>query len=167
MLPTKPNDNHCRRRLRRRPIMTTTRPSTSRSIQQHYHDVFLIHAGQQKASEVAVMKMMMQDKLGYSCFVDRDNLKNALDQPNRQMQEALQTCRYALVVLSKSFVSRPNPRAELWYAYQRMLWLRQHELWESLWIVLFDMTFEEYKELHQARGPTLLPPLHHDVQLFE
>ena len=61
---------------------------------------------------------------GYRVFVDvgMDNRHGA---PSDQMDFALETCRFAIAVVSEEFVHRHHPSKELRYAFERMKWIRR------------------------------------------
>ena len=84
------------------------------------------------------------------------------------MQDSLKTCRYAVAIVSRAFLSQPHPRAELAYAYDKMMWTRRRHNWQCLLVVLFDMRVSDYKRAyredqrlarHQPRQMAALPPL--------
>jgi TPR repeat protein/serine/threonine protein kinase len=106
-------------------------------------DVFLVHTGVQKKEQVATMEDILQTG-GFECFLDK-NMMNADGAPTEQMANALERCRHAIVVLSKAFLEKRHPCAELEYVFKRNEWLRQQNYgWESMWIVLYDLTVDEY-----------------------
>ena len=79
----------------------------------------------------------------------------------------------SVAVVSKAFVKRKDPCAELRYAFERMEWLerQQEHSWRPLWIVLFDMTVKEYKEALRDADRTArwgpLPDIGSEIVIFE
>lgn len=84
------------------------------------------------------------------------------------MEKALESCRHAIVVLSREFLTRPQPCAELRYAYKRMKWLNEQglEQWRSLWVVLYDLSVHDYTAIRNDEHPRL-PPLVDEIVLME
>jgi len=84
------------------------------------------------------------------------------------MVQALESCRHIVVVLSQAFLTKPHPCAELVYAYRRMEWLRkryQNE-WQSVWVVLYDISLSEYKQVRKETGERL-PAIHKESVLLQ
>lgn len=127
------------------------------------YDLFLIHTKEQKRVETASMFRTYTAK-GFRCFVD---LKMTIGHPRHQMEEALERCRHAVVILSPEFLNRKHPCAELQYAFERMLWLRSQQppQWESLWVVLYNMSVDDYGRIRRKRKH--LPPLDKELPLLE
>lgn len=98
------------------------------------------------------------------CFLDQDDLKDG--HPANKMQLALETSRHAVVVVSEAFLNNRTPRMELAYAFKRMVWLRKRDFgWESLIVVLFDLTTESYNEARRLHKE--LPDLGRATVMFE
>lgn len=108
------------------------------------YDVFLIHTGHQKQLEVATAKDIFALS-GFECFFDY-NMVTSEGSPTEMMRFALETCRHSIVFLSTAFLKRNDPVAELIFAFKRMLWLRKSGYWESLWVVLVDLSLSDYKK---------------------
>jgi TPR repeat protein/serine/threonine protein kinase len=117
-------------------------------------DVFLIHTGAEKSTYASTTKYIFES-CGLQCFLDRDCIRNGNGPPPRQMTLSLETCRYAVVFISKAFLERKDPCDELVYASSRMQWLRDNCYWESLWIVLLDISLEEYNDVRREKRPSL------------
>lgn len=108
-------------------------------------DAFLILAGPQRRIAVQTLKDELNQG-GVHCFLDGDK---QCDDGDKYMEFALETSRYAIAVVSKDFLSRKDPCAELVYAYKRMKWINQRagvDAWQSLYVILFDVSLEEFKE---------------------
>lgn len=90
----------------------------SSSHQHQLYDVFLIHAGKQKKTAARDMKRHLQECSRFRCFLDKDDIPGKPRKPNQVMEDALLSCRYAVVILSKVFLERPYPRKELAYAFK-------------------------------------------------
>lgn len=130
-------------------------------------DVFLVHTGRNKKFVAKPLKKVLEghqsadstetlcsNREGTTllrCFLDVD-MKNYNGNPRRQMESAIETCRYAVVVLSHAFLQQKHPRAELKYAFQRDQMLSQMYHWHSLYIILLDLTVEDYQR-HCAANP--------------
>lgn len=113
------------------------------------YDGFLIHAGTQKKELVAPMRNILHS-LGLRCFMDMEMSVTA-GSPRKTMGRALETCRYAVAIVSKEFLKRRYPRRELMYAFRRMEWIRrQPYAWESLFVVLYEVTVKEYAAAMKA-----------------
>ena len=139
----------------------------SSSHQQQLYDVFLIHAGPQKKTAARDMKRHLQESSRFRCFLDKDDIPGKPRKPNQVMEDALLTCRYAVVILSKDFLERPYPRRELAYAFKRNEWILSKGGWMSLQVVLWeDLTVEDYKRTYESelskksRDLEELPPIH-------
>lgn len=127
-------------------------------------DIFLIHTGAQKLVEVDTMEDIFTSS-GFQCFFDYD-MEPSRRSPVDTMKFALESCRHSVVVLSKAFMTRRAPCAELMYAFQRMEWLRRHGMWESLWIILYDISVPEYyAAFREALFP--LPDIGSGIVLLE
>ena len=126
--------------------------------------MFLLHTGANKAGEVGTLKYIFEKQNDMRCFIDRD--MNLTDDPNSTMSEALETCRYAVAVISGAFLEKPSPCAELQYAFKKLLWLRDHGYWTSLLVVLLDVSVEDYKTAYKSTGEQL-PPIHHEIQMLQ
>ncbi|CAB9506615.1 expressed unknown protein [Seminavis robusta] len=136
--------------------MSTTSTTTSNSTTPF--DVFLIHTSYEKRVEVSAMKDVLETA-GFRCFVDRDNLQGSQPySPPEQMKLALEECRFAVATVSQQFLERKDPVEELFYAFHRMLWIRKHYHWQYLWVVLLDLSVEDYKRVQNQR-PKKLPEL--------
>ena len=85
------------------------------------------------------------------CFLDAE-MKNYNGYTHSQMESALETCRYAVVILTPPFLKMKHPCAELKYAFQREEILYQKYHWHSLYIILHMMSVEDY-ETHCAENP--------------
>ncbi len=118
-------------------------------------DVFLIHTGAQKALAVTSMKHMFESR-GFRTFVDKEDIAFPKGRLVKQMQVALETCRYAVAIISREFMEKDDSCDELQYACRRMKWIREMHQWESLYIVLFDLSVEEFEKLRKEKCPTLL-----------
>lgn len=110
----------------------------------------MAHCGEQKALEASTMVNFMENS-GFRCFFDRD-MKTIGGAPAKQMRFALETCRYCVAFVSKNFLEREHPCNELKYAFQRMEWIRKQQSyrWESLFIVLFDLSVDEFTDKWDA-----------------
>ena len=132
------------------------------------YDLFLIHTGAQKRNEVATLHDIFSSR-GFRCFFDME-MNPGKGSPRTLMESALESCRHAVVVLSRAFLSSKPARAELRYAHKRMQWLRaqgSERRWESLWIVLYDISVDEYSEISRCEENLRLPPLNADIVLME
>lgn len=134
---------------------------------EHFHgrrpyDVFLIHTGAEKAIEADSMQLFFEEH-GLRCFLD-DNMDNGDGSPTEQMKNALETCRHAVALVSSSFLRRSSPTEELKYAFSRMKWIREHYEWETLWVVLFDLSLTNYDRAHKTRN---LPDIGKEIVVFE
>jgi len=125
------------------PSRTLSAATLRRFSDRRPYDLFLVHTGPQKMVEVAGLEECLTSA-GFNCFLDRE-MRIADGAPSEKMRFALETSRYAVVVISKEFLTKPDPCAELVYAFQRMQWLRKFYRWESLWIILYRVTVSEYK----------------------
>lgn len=134
-----------------------------RNIKRPY-DIFFIHASEDRPDRVYTMAEVFRQK-GFECFIDQD-MKAKDGSPTVTMAEALETSRHAVALISHAFLRKPPPCTELIYAYERMEWLRNHKQWESLWIVLHDLSVDEYKEVRSSTGDKL-PEIHRHVELFQ
>uniref|UniRef100_A0A7S2VCQ7 TIR domain-containing protein n=1 Tax=Entomoneis paludosa TaxID=265537 RepID=A0A7S2VCQ7_9STRA len=128
------------------------------------YDVFLIHTGKEKLSEVATMKHMLEQQK-FRCFLDSETIAKP-KHPQQTMECALESCRHAVAIISRAFLTKSSPCAELHYAFDRMKWLRSRKLWDSLWIVFYDLTVDDYKTVRKAHGQRL-PPLYQEIQCYE
>jgi TIR domain len=116
------------------------------------YDVFLAHAGELKMSAVSTMNSILGMGNSLRCFLDCNDL-NSGNYPREKMSFALATCRYAVVVLSQHFFEKKHPASELKYAFERMMWMKgkySDNDWQSLHVVLYDMTVEDYEEKCQS-----------------
>lgn len=134
------------------------------------YDVFLIHGGEQKEQVSMVVELLQMN--GLRCFFDK-KMKEADGSPRDQMCWALETCRYALVFVSKRSAVSRYPSAELEYAHQRAAWIRDHFTtpWRPMQVILYDLTVEEYSILrtdpNRQESITKLPELEADHVLHE
>lgn len=127
-------------------------------------DVFIVHTGTQKRTEVSSMKTQFSER-DLDTFVDMD-MKHG--NPQTEMEDSLELSRHIVVVLSREFLKKPHPLAELQYAHKRMKWLRSKtsSRWESLWVVLYDLSVDDLK-LCLRNKKLSLPPLDNDLVLIE
>eukprot|EP00522_Entomoneis_paludosa_P011518 CAMPEP_0172455376 /NCGR_PEP_ID=MMETSP1065-20121228/12035_1 /TAXON_ID=265537 /ORGANISM="Amphiprora paludosa, Strain CCMP125" /LENGTH=1132 /DNA_ID=CAMNT_0013207837 /DNA_START=63 /DNA_END=3461 /DNA_ORIENTATION=+ len=124
------------------------------------YDVFLIHTDEQRESVDALKKKLEAQDL--SCFLDRDMLGNR--QPNSTMENALAGCRHVVVVISRTFLTRPHPCSELQYAFEKFEWLKREDHWHSLFVVLYDLKVRDYKKVRITTG-FHLPNLPNNIQI--
>lgn len=132
---------------------------------QHY-DVFLVHSGEQKMVEAATMKAIMSSGC-LECFLDAETF--FVPGPTiKEIQSALETCRHAVAVVSRSFLSRRVPWNELLYSCERDRWVRKrYQKWETLWIVLYDLSVSEFQEACASSGGPVPNISSNDVRLIE
>ena len=116
------------------------------------YDIFLIHSGFQKAIEVSTLYEFFCNAK-FTCFYDDESIEYR-GYPREAMESALETCRHAVVVISEDFLASHDPRAELKYISERREWIlqRQSFAWESLWIVLYKVSAEQYKKAMQEHN---------------
>jgi len=107
------------------------------------YDVFIVHTGEQKRLEVDTMAHVFHTN-GILCFLDHE-MMNVDGSPLSQMRSALLSCRYAVAVVSHSFLQKKVPMEELEYSFRRMKWMRKNQLWNSLLIVLVDLSVDEFR----------------------
>lgn len=132
------------------------------------YDVFLVHAGPERPVVVDSMYKILEEKnpTKLKCFLDEKSLNHQDYSPNTAMQLALETCRHSVVVISKDFLLSRHPRNELTYAFSRRQWIRQQPFhWESLWIILYNITIDDYKQA-MLDNPRL-PDICSEVECFE
>jgi len=129
------------------------------------YDVVIVHTGQQKKSEAATLKVFLE-QIGFTVFLDYEMPKAG--DPHEKMEWALKSCRHTICIVSKKFLSQPDPRAELEYASLKRKWMREHDLYESMWTILFDLTLEAYKGAQENGGSKLprLPALQKEETLY-
>ena len=144
-------------------------------------DVFLVHTGRNKKFVAKPLKKILEEQQSADsgeticsnrertpllrCFLDID-MKNYNGYARRQMESAIETCRYAVVILTQAFLEQKHPRAELKYAFQRDQMLSQMYHWHSLYIILFDLTVEDYQRHCDANPEQGLPDIKTKQVLF-
>jgi len=112
------------------------------------YDVFLVSTGEQKHVQVDTMANFLERE-GMRCFFDLA-MMNHDGLPLWQMRSALLSCRYAVAIVSRTFLQKRDPMQELEYAFRREKWMQTQKLyWPSLRIVLFDLSVEEFKKHSQ------------------
>ena len=75
----------------------------------------------------------------------------------------LEMSRYMVVILSTKFLQKKDSCHELAYAFERLQWMIQTDYyWKYLWIVLYDLTINEYKIARQSNP--ILPEIPIGVQ---
>ena len=134
-------------------------------------DVFLIHTGAQKRMAVDTLGYILQsydddddgDEGHFRCFLDME-MNHSDGAPSKQVEEALETCRFAVAVISKDFLERNHPQKELRYTFERMRWIRKHFGWESLWVIMYNFEISEYDDVRLALD---LPQIGKDIVLYE
>ena len=127
-------------------------------------DVFLVHTGAQTEDYIVPMRERFQSH-GLRCFLDRD-MRDAHGPPPSQMRLALETCRFAVCVISKEFLGREDPCDELEYAFDRMGWIQENFEWRSMPVILFNISVDEYKDFRKNKRPTL-PNLGKSTVMYE
>ena len=149
------------------PFLSRQRTLRPISIKVPY-DGFIVSTKMQKADLVAPMKERIEAEIkGYSCFFDSDMLPHE-GNPLHIMEDAVESSRHVFVVMSKALLQKKDPCAEIVYAHRRMKWLRDRNQWHSLFIVMYDMTLDEYKELcKREQLGKILPPIRNEVIVFE
>lgn len=108
-------------------------------------DVFLVHTGAQKRDLEHVYHDFCSH--GLTAFLDRNTFKPC-QTPTFEISKALETCRYTIAVVSSAFLERPHCVNELIYCYRRSQWIQQlpdHERWDPLWVILYDLPLDEFK----------------------
>eukprot|EP00522_Entomoneis_paludosa_P015876 CAMPEP_0172456522 /NCGR_PEP_ID=MMETSP1065-20121228/16252_1 /TAXON_ID=265537 /ORGANISM="Amphiprora paludosa, Strain CCMP125" /LENGTH=114 /DNA_ID=CAMNT_0013209595 /DNA_START=14 /DNA_END=355 /DNA_ORIENTATION=- len=80
------------------------------------------------------------------------------------MENALAGCRHVVVVISRTFLTRPHPCSELQYAFEKFEWLKREDHWHSLFVVLYDLNVRDYRRVRITTG-FHLPNLQDNIQM--
>lgn len=127
-------------------------------------EIFIVRTGNEKECFAVPFKNYLQlvqchkdpQDESFTVFLDKD-MKASNGNPRKQMECALETCRYALIIISKAFLKNKHPCEELKYAFRRNEWLKSR--WHTLYIVLVDLTVEEYKAYRVKNKTRELPEI--------
>lgn len=90
---------------------TPTPASDGAAVERPVHDVFISHASEDKDGVVRQLAQELDD-LGLSVWYDEFTLKVG-DSLRRNIDAGLATCRYGVVVVSRSFFAKNWPQYEL------------------------------------------------------
>lgn len=91
--------------------LAVPKPAAKAGVQQDASHLFLSHASEDKESIVEPLVVELK-KCGLEVWYDRFNLKLG-DNLRTELDKALQTCRYGIVILSENFFAKEWTQMEL------------------------------------------------------